>query len=406
MKFLNNLLSNKMIRLAVSSIVILFGFSGIVSIYSFSKLGKNEQESRIYASTDYKNLNTSLDLLMSELGRLQTIRSTDINNQEHNEIKNELKNLQVETVNRIIGDLNPIKIEKDENLNKINFIALHSVSPQTGVNAIAEVSFSHSVRAEDNDTSTNISLGSISYDYEIPILSAGASIFIAFLLYFYYPGSKIIQNESNLPNPYNFDKSATEKIISIEIYKLEVTAKETYNRATILLVGGIIMAFVGIVVFYTTANPTNLEIPSSNNFLLPKDFEGAASNKNLQIDIKTHLIANIRPIGMLIFIEAIAWFLLRQYRISVEDYKIISRIYRGRVNTLLSLKILRESKSKNADTIIAAALTKEDISERLNKNQTTEALEAMKIAEPNPVFELFNKILPTSPRRTDTKESQ
>ena len=55
-------------------------------------------------------------------------------------------------------------------------------------------------------------------------------------------------------------------------------------------------------------------------------------------DIWTYLTFSIRPAGALIFIEAIAWFLLRQYRALIEDYKIFHRMYLKRANYLIAYR--------------------------------------------------------------------
>ena len=92
---------------------------------------------------------------------------------------------------------------------------------------------------------------------------------------------------------------------------------------------------------------------------------------------------------MLLSIEAIAWFLLRQYRSLVEDYKTFHRLYIKRANYLLAHKILSHRPATSEDLTIAGSLLTEDLSGRLAQGQSTEALEAMKTIEPNPVTTLI-----------------
>src|ERR1700730_1275815 len=94
---------------------------------------------------------------------------------------------------------------------------------------------------------------------------------------------------------------------------------------------------------------------------------------------------NSRALGMLIFVETIAWFLLRQYRSLVEDYKWFYRLYLKRQNYLAALLITTEvGGAKDARTSISQALMAEDLSGQLRKGITTETLEGFKLIDENP----------------------
>jgi hypothetical protein len=152
---------------------------------------------------------------------------------------------------------------------------------------------------------------------------------------------------------------------------------QLYSRSNILLAGGIIMAFVGVGVFY---------------FSLPE----VGSDETYQ----QYLPKVIRPTGMLIFIESIAWFLLRQYRALIEDYKAFHRIYLKRANYRVAQKMLTQSVPdvSQYSLLFAAALLQEDLTGRLKNGESTEGIEAGKIVEQNPVLEILRAMVERLPR--------
>jgi hypothetical protein len=98
----------------------------------------------------------------------------------------------------------------------------------------------------------------------------------------------------------------------------------------------------------------------------------------------------LRPFGMLVFVEGIAWFLLRQYRSLIEDYKGFVRGQLRRSSYLVALKACVQAGTSYADVI--RALLSEDLTGRLVKDQTTEALEAMKVREDGPILESMREL--------------
>ena len=149
----------------------------------------------------------------------------------------------------------------------------------------------------------------------------------------------------------------------------ETRVRELYSRSTLLLVAGLIMAFVGVLIFYFT-------IPQQNN------------------DINSFLLSSIRPSLILIFIESIAWFLLRQYRLQIEDFKVFHKSYLKRTNYFISYKLLNKEKlDKELKTLLTTALLQEDLSGKLKQNESTEMIEASKHVEKNPIFDLAKEVL-------------
>jgi hypothetical protein len=161
-----------------------------------------------------------------------------------------------------------------------------------------------------------------------------------------------------------------EAFLSDQVQTAAAIANALYDRSTLLIVGGIVMAFVGVGVFYAT---------------VPEMHDVAS--------LTAYLARVVRPTGILIFVEAIAWFLLRQYRVQIEDYKSFYRIYLRRANLLIALKTIASARSDPAQVALAAAFLQDDQSGRLSKSETTESLAALATVEPNPVFDLFKDLV-------------
>jgi hypothetical protein len=162
--------------------------------------------------------------------------------------------------------------------------------------------------------------------------------------------------------------TSTEQFAS-EVASAAHRADAFYARSTLLLVAGIAMAFVGVGIFYVTLPETQGE------------------QTLLSYGPKL-----IRPTGVLIFVEAISWFLLRQYRALVEDYKWFYRLYLKRANYLAALRILGSSTVRPEDVYVAVALIQEDLSGRLKSGETTEAIEALKAPEESPISEILRTL--------------
>ena len=168
-----------------------------------------------------------------------------------------------------------------------------------------------------------------------------------------------------------------------EVKLAEKKAEVLFTRSTLLLGGGIIMAFIGVVIFYLT---------------LP---EGTKEDTFQSFWIKA-----LRPTGVLIFVEAIAWFLLRQYRTLVEDYKWFHRIYMKRANYLAALRVLDRAVVRPEDMFIAVSLIQEDLSGRISKDETTESLERLKASEDGPVTEILQAVTAFAKREPKTTKDK
>ncbi|WP_196892114.1 hypothetical protein [Aureivirga marina] len=114
------------------------------------------------------------------------------------------------------------------------------------------------------------------------------------------------------------EKDKLENLINLNIKNIENLVFETKNRANFMLVSGILIAILAILFFYLNLSEINYN------------------------DGKNSYLKLIRPITILIFIESISWFLLKQYRKIISDYKFFYNIYQEKMKILELYKVSKE----------------------------------------------------------------
>lgn len=179
------------------------------------------------------------------------------------------------------------------------------------------------------------------------------------------------------PSPSKNEVSqSAETILRLDVDGVRARTTELYTRSTVLLAGGVLMAFFGVWLFYLT---------------LPEMTQVT--------DLRVLLMRSLRPTAMLLFVEGVSWFLLRQYRALIEDYKVFFKIYLRRTNYLIAFKLLT-TEGLNADqkVLFTSLLAQEAIEGRLAHDETTEAIERAKVAEPSPIVELLREIKDIIPK--------
>jgi len=104
-------------------------------------------------------------------------------------------------------------------------------------------------------------------------------------------------------------------------------------------------------------------------------YGGGFNDKSLDA---THLLAAIIPrITILLFIEILAGFFLRQYRIGVEDLKYFLELTRRADAKRIAYSILDRFSDKSAHVEFAKSLLQERSDTRLAVGETTTTLDAM-----------------------------
>jgi hypothetical protein len=104
----------------------------------------------------------------------------------------------------------------------------------------------------------------------------------------------------------------------------------------------------------------------------------------------------VRSLGLVAFIEAIAWFFLRQHRVLVEDEKSYYRLYLKRSNTLAALALAAHPRADGTDlsASVVTALLEDPVFERLGQGESTESLEAQRTQSGQVVGAIVQGILP------------
>ena len=170
----------------------------------------------------------------------------------------------------------------------------------------------------------------------------------------------------------NSDRSADSLLLG-DVDRAVRLSNALYSRSTLLLVGGIVMSFVGIGVFWAAL--PSVPVTTTEPALL------------------AYALQAIRPLAMLFFVEAIAWFLLRQYRALMEDYKVFHRVYLRRSDLLVAFRIATSREPGPAELSLAAALIADDVSGGIAKDQTTGAIEARSAGDANLVLDLVRAVV-------------
>jgi len=121
---------------------------------------------------------------------------------------------------------------------------------------------------------------------------------------------------------YSLD-NILESVLFDEVSKAEKKSLELYNRSTLMLILGLLVAIAGIVVFYLT-------LPEYNNGIEPKNY----------------LALTIRPALILVFVQTISFYLLKQYRSLINDFKHFHQDY-SKKSRIFSIYQLIQSKELN-----------------------------------------------------------
>jgi hypothetical protein len=151
------------------------------------------------------------------------------------------------------------------------------------------------------------------------------------------------------------------------INESKTIAEKIYTRSGVYLLVGCLIAFIGLAIFYSPIFP-----------------------KSSSAEIAQRLLDYLPRFGALFFVEFIAFFFLKQYRIMLEEYRYYEAIKRRRQDNLNLVELINTYK----DNIDLLKLLTENLSQtvvtRLSKGETTEILETQKIV--NQDLDIFGKL--------------
>jgi hypothetical protein len=146
-------------------------------------------------------------------------------------------------------------------------------------------------------------------------------------------------------------------------------SEKIYNRSGVYLLIGVLIAFMGMIFFYTQT-------------IFLKEV----------VNINTLLFLMLPKSGVLIFIELIAFFFLKQYRASMEEFRYYEEIKRIREDNLAIVLLANELKADKVD--FKTIVEKCNFGKRvgiLSKGETTEHIESKKLEKDE--LELLDKII-------------
>jgi hypothetical protein len=150
------------------------------------------------------------------------------------------------------------------------------------------------------------------------------------------------------------------------INESKAIAERVFTRSGVYLLVGCLIAFIGVAIFYSPI------------------FQQTNST-----DITQRLLDYLPRFGALFFIEFIALFFLKQYRIMLEEYRYYEAIKRKRQDNLNLIELIETHK----DNFELLKLLTENISQnvitKLSNGETTEILESQKIV--NQDMDIFSK---------------
>lgn len=135
-------------------------------------------------------------------------------------------------------------------------------------------------------------------------------------------------------------------------------AEKIFNRSGVYLLVGCIIAFSGILLFYSPYFQT-VKVPTN--------------------DIYERVLNDLPRFGSLFFIELVAFFFLKQYRIMLEEYRFYESIKRQRQDNLTFLKLVEKYETNENILNLLLEKNKFQRQDKLLDGETTEILETQKL---------------------------
>ena len=182
-------------------------------------------------------------------------------------------------------------------------------------------------------------------------------------------------NDERKIKPFKLKTSL--ELIEEQINEARNISEKIYQRSGIYLFVGSLIAIIGVFSFYIF-NQNSHQVNILEN----------------QISDKVEIINFLQRVSILIFIEFVAFFFLRQYRVLLEEYRYYEAIKRRLQDNRLIINISEnyEKKTETLKIILEKCLFFQDRA-KLNQNETTETLELEKITKDD--LNIIDKLLET-----------
>ncbi len=168
----------------------------------------------------------------------------------------------------------------------------------------------------------------------------------------------------------NGDKHSSIESNNIEsfINESKNIAEKIFSTSRAYLLVGCLIAFIGVAIFSSPLFPTT----SSSDFI-------------------QRLLEYSPRFGALFFIESIAFFFLKQYRIMLEEYRYYEAIKRKRQDNFVLVELIEKYKDNPELLKILIDKVSQSTITKLANGETTEVLETQKIV--NQEMDIFSKFI-------------
>jgi hypothetical protein len=153
--------------------------------------------------------------------------------------------------------------------------------------------------------------------------------------------------ETNLKK-YEFE-NILESILYIDVSKSERKSLELYNRSTLMLILGLLVAILGILIFYFT-------LPEFQSISKPNQY----------------LALTIRPTLLLLFVQSISFYLLKQYRSLINDYKYFHKEYLEKSKTFITYQLMQSDNISDVEMKLIDKLLQTEVKENLSNENENE----------------------------------
>lgn len=130
----------------------------------------------------------------------------------------------------------------------------------------------------------------------------------------------------------NFNMSS-EIFLAYNVQECKMNSERLFSQSRIYLLLGCLIAIGGVLVFFYLGNNSILD-----NYLNEK----LSSNENISSILSIKFLEHLPRFGILFFIEYIAFFFLKQYRILMEEYRYYESIKRQRQDVLSVYLLIKE----------------------------------------------------------------
>lgn len=280
-------------------------------------------------------------------------------------------------------------------------------------------------------------------------LSLGFMLFL--VLVAYWKHSVTLDDGEQLPRPANYEDGVVDEFVRVSA-TVRRDADQQFLQARLMLVSGIVVAVTGVIVFATFLDsgryrPDRFNLSMENALkslqlqrateappLVARKSNGPAMISEQEwlesiaasdrIDDKkltailnhrekmaqstklasepesaSQALANLLPaarsFALFLAIEAIAWFLLRQYRFAIADFKQIYRMYLRRESLFLAWKVGQSQGAKESGVPVAvlAALLQEGHLAKSADESTPDLKEKEATDENNPFSDLYKTVI-------------